>query len=143
MHPKRLMVSGTIAVVISMGTALHTDHAIASPLLKSLSICVDKIKPDKASKLNEASMQDPLLSALGATSHEELYDAVYSGQSLATVAVNNKKDVQSIIDLQTNELAQQLQARYLSGSLSLEQYLVHQQELPELIRSSVHGERYS
>lgn len=143
MHPKRIIISGTIAVVVTISTGLHSEKIYASPLVKYISVNLDKVKP-QLKKSTQASLQeDRLHAALGTSSDEDLYQAVYSGQSLAEVASANQGDVQQVIDLQLAELEQQLADRYVSGSLTLEQYKSQKAELPAIVESSVYGKRYS
>ncbi|MNY81751.1 hypothetical protein D3C86_2234750 [compost metagenome] len=68
---------------------------------------------------------------------------MYSGQSLAQIASANQGDVQQVIDLQLAELTQQLDERLAAGSLTQEQYEAQKAELPAIVASSVHGQRYS
>lgn len=145
MHPKRIIISGTIAVVVTISTGLHSEKIYASPLVKLISINLDKIKPQLKKSQAEADLPagDPLHAALGTSSDEELYQAVYSGQSLAQIASANQGDAQRIIDLQLAELEQQLGERLAAGSLTYEQYEAQKAELPAIVTSSVYGQRYS
>lgn len=145
MHPKRIIISGTIAVVVTISTGLHSEKIYASPLVKLISINLDKINPQLKKSQAQADLPagDPLHAALGTASDEELYQAVYSGQSLAQIASANQGDVQQVIDLQLAELTQQLDERLAAGSLTQEQYEAQKAELPAIVASSVHGQRYS
>ncbi|OPA76191.1 hypothetical protein BVG16_18460 [Paenibacillus selenitireducens] len=83
---------------------------------------------------------DDFLQALGVENDEEIYDALYSGKSLAEIANDNEKEVQHIIDLQVSQLKHQLDERLLRGTLSLSDYQAQVSELTEMITQSVHGQ---
>ncbi|WP_068621072.1 SHOCT domain-containing protein [Paenibacillus tuaregi] len=144
MHPKRIIISGTIAVVVTISTGLHSEKIYASPLVKLISINIDKVRP-QLKKSAQASLpaSDSLHTALGTSSDEELYQAVYNGQSLAEIAQAKQGNVQQVIDLQLAELEQQLEQRLASGSLTEEQFLAQKAELPAIVESSVYGKKYS
>jgi hypothetical protein len=127
MKPKVFLIAGTMALAISLGSLLQSEETRA----RSASGGQDQ-------KSANVSAQDNLHAALG-VSEEELYDALYDGQSLAEIAENNNKDVQDIIDLQTSQLAEQLVNRYINGLISKEQYEAHMAELKEIVEKSVYG----
>lgn len=127
MNPKQIVMVGTMALVISISSMLQDNKAFAQCPTHPL---------DKPSAM---SAQDDFHQALGVTSDEEVYDALYAGKSLADIAGDNKKDVQPLIDLQVAQLAQQLEARYAGGSLTAQQYESHMAELRRIITDSVYG----
>ncbi|GIP31703.1 hypothetical protein [Paenibacillus sp. J2TS4] len=136
MSSKRIVIVCTMAAAIAIGIVWNDE--------KSAAACVDKYKilskiAGSGRTLQDAAGQDPLLHALGATSDEELYDALYEGKSLADIAAANEAEVQNVIDLQVAELTEQLDMRLAGGSLSLDAYLAHKSEVAEVIARSVYG----
>ncbi|MWV42801.1 hypothetical protein GRF59_04100 [Paenibacillus sp. HJL G12] len=124
MNIKRVMIVGTMVVVMSFGgTALGGSITSASPVLKWSF-------PGVAEK-------DDLLDALNYSSDEELYDSLYEGQSLHDIAVDRGGNIAKVIELQTAQLAQQLDDRLNSGSITAEQYAAHKEELKEIVEQSV------
>ena len=131
MNPKQLIIVGTMALVISISTIIQDDRAYAGCPTHPL----DKSSP------SAVSAQDDFHQALGVDSDEAVYDALYEGKSLADIAADNNKDVQPLIDLQMAQLAQQLDIRYASGSLTEQQYESHKAELRRIISDSVYGKQ--
>lgn len=123
---KRVMIVGTMIVAMSFGgTAWGKPSLTASPVAKwSTSASVN----DK----------DELLEALNQSSNEELYEALYDGKSLHDIALANGGDIDSVIQLQVNQLALQLDARLASGSITSRQHAEQKAELVELVTQSVH-----
>lgn len=125
MNIKRVMIVGTMVVIMSFGsTALSASITSASPAAKWAATGVK----DK----------DELLEALHQDSDEELYEALYEGKSLHDIAADQGADIQRIIDLQISQLTRQLDERLRKGSISTEQYAAHKAELREIVERSVH-----
>jgi len=142
MNPKQLIIITTMAFAITFSGSVWSDEATASPVSKN-NAC--KTKPSNASITSTiyAQNQDQFHAALGTSSDEDVYNALYSGQSLAEIATNNYADVQDVIDLQVAELSAQLDSRLESGSLSPQAYLAHKSELAELVTRSAYGEKHA
>lgn len=137
MSPKRFILVGTMAFAISVGSSLwSSDTSSADPL----GAIGTKMKyPPLAAPKPASAADDHFRKLLGATSDEEIYEALYNGNSLADIAAAHDADVQRIIDLQIAELTEQLDARLERGSLTPAAYHAQKQELPEIIANSVHG----
>lgn len=131
MNPKQIIIVSTMAIVISLGAMMQSDKTYANALFCPL---------DKSANISHL---DEFHQALGASSDEQVYDALYSGQSLADIARDNNKDAQPIIDLQVAQLSEQLDLRFMSGSMTTEQYESHKAELRDLITASVYGKTSS
>lgn len=139
MNPKRVLVIGTIAVFISIGGAIKSDEASAKAALNVLGASSASETVESEQSSSKKAVQDEFLEALGASSDEEVYDALYSGQSLTDITQANNKDVQRLIDLQVAQLSEQLDARLASGSLDSSSYQAHKAELVEMITKSAYG----
>ncbi|GAA3403190.1 hypothetical protein ACFFNY_06135 [Paenibacillus hodogayensis] len=128
MNPKQFIIVSTMALVISFSSMMQEHKAYAqSPGAPSLD------RPSCSNALDEFHL------ALGVSSDEEVYDALYDGRSLADIADANQRDVQQLIDLQVAQLSEQLDRRYESGSLPAHQYEAHKAELRLMIADSVYG----
>ncbi|PZD95382.1 hypothetical protein DNH61_12640 [Paenibacillus sambharensis] len=125
MSPKRIIVVGTIAFAITISSMIGSDNANAQTAI--------------APQIMKQDTGDGFLRALGAADEEEVYQALYTGMSLAELAESHNSDVQELIRLQIAELTAQLDERLASGSLTLEDYQAQKAELPEIIISSVFG----
>lgn len=140
MNPKRIIIVGTMAIAITIGGVVWSDETSAhvfGPLNKSNTT---KIKTADLQHNNEKiCLKDDMLQALGVSSDEEIYDALYNGKSLADIAEGNHVEVQSIIDLQIAELTDQLDSRLANGSITPNQYLAQKSELTDIITDSVFG----
>ncbi|GIP26674.1 hypothetical protein J23TS9_18040 [Paenibacillus sp. J23TS9] len=124
MNIKRVMIVGTMVVVMSFGgTALSGSITSASPLEKWFSTGVAE--------------KDDLLEALNQSSDEELYESLYQGKSLNDIAADQGGDIANVINLQMTQLTQQLDDRLRSGSISAEQYAAHKKELRDVVEQSV------
>ncbi|MEX2460080.1 MAG: hypothetical protein WD469_02055 [Paenibacillaceae bacterium] len=139
MNPKRIIIVGTMAIAITISAGMFGNDASAH----TLSISIDKSgNHDKANEntltadMNK-SPTDPITQMLGLASDEELYEALYTGSSLADIAENNQVPVQHIIDLQVAELTMQLDSRLANGSISPATYQLQKSELPEIITNSI------
>jgi hypothetical protein len=139
--PKRIIIVGTMAIVITIGVFRNETNVNAYVSIISL----DKSDVSQTKKTNltiphkQRFATGDFLQSLGASSEEEVYDALYNGKSLADIAKSNHKDVQPLIDLQVTELTAQLDQRLAAGSLSPEDYQAQKAELPDLISKSVYG----
>ncbi|MGQ3480066.1 MULTISPECIES: hypothetical protein [unclassified Paenibacillus] len=131
MNRKRMMVICTLLLALSIGqSSIWGSRANAAALA-----------PDRALQVQdkEASQDDKLLDTLGISSDEQLYDALYNGQTLADIALTNKRDAQAVIDLQVAQLTEQLDQRLANNSITLEQYQAHKAELTQVVAKSVFG----
>lgn len=132
MHPKRLLIIGTVAFFVSLFSAPWSHNVMASPMIQLPVLTVNTLsEPDKD--------KDKLLSKLGLLSEEELRVALYNGKSLAQLATASDTDPEQIVNLQVAELTEQLQARLDNGSISYEQYRDHLAELRDVVTRSVYG----
>jgi hypothetical protein len=123
---KRVMIVGTMIVAMSFG-----GTAWGKPALHTLPVA-------KWSTVGVADT-DELLDALNLSqsSDEELYDALYDGKSLHTIAAENGGNIDSVINLQVNQLTEQLEGRLASGSITVQQYTAQKAELREIVSQSV------
>ncbi|MNW27967.1 hypothetical protein [Paenibacillus sp. 203] len=131
MNRKRIIVICTLLLALSIGqSSTWGSRANAATLA-----------PERAPQVqdNEASKDDELLKTLGASSDEQLYDALYNGQTLADIAQTNKKDAQAVVDLQVAQLTEQLDQRLANKSITPEQYQAHKAELTQVVAKSVFG----
>ena len=122
---KKIIIVGSVVFAITVGGVSWNSHASSSPLTLSFNTMVP-IKED-------------LLHVLKLSSNEELYNALYDGNTLADLAQSKDVDVQKVINLQVSELTAQLDLRLASGSLTLQQYEEQKSEVRDLITNSVHG----
>ncbi|WP_274648654.1 SHOCT domain-containing protein [Paenibacillus humicola] len=136
MNPKRIIIVGTMAFVITVSGGIWADKTSASPLSKSGSF---KTKDGGTPARHHTAGQDAFLRGLGASSDEDVFTALYNGKSLADIAAANHADIQSIIDLQVSELTRQLQERLARGSITPDQFEAQKAELPGLITGSAYG----
>lgn len=126
MNIKRVMIVGTMVVVISFGNSvLNGSVTSASPLARVLTAD------------HRAAEKDALLAALNQSSDEELYEELFEGKSLHDIAAAQGGDIDEVIELQTRQLSQQLDERLRNGSISSKQYQAHQEELKEIVKQSV------
>ncbi|MFK7692964.1 hypothetical protein [Paenibacillus sp. HJGM_3] len=132
MKPKQLLILGTMAVAITVGGGIWNKEANAETSLFPT-------EPSCGASSTKETGQDPLLQKLGLSSPEQMYDALYNGQSLADIAAANAMEVQPIIDLQLAELSAQLDARLAAGHITPSVYEAQKGELPEIISRSVYG----
>jgi len=132
MDPKRFIIVSTLAFAIAIG--MWSDESSAASTLFTP-------KPETLPSMSEtaAPQEERFLEALGAASEEEVYDALYNGQSLADVAEANQVDVQHIIDLQVEQMESQLHDRLVRGAISLDEYALQMTELTSIITQSVHA----
>ncbi|AET58578.1 hypothetical protein ACWHAM_22990 [Paenibacillus terrae] len=131
MNRKRIMVICTLLLALSIGqSSTWGSRANASAL-----------SPERAPQVqdSEASKDDELLETLGVSSDEQLYDALYNGQTLADIAQYNERDAQAIVDLQVAQLTEQLEQRLANKSITSEQYQAHKAELTQVVAKSVFG----
>ncbi|WP_068502489.1 hypothetical protein [Paenibacillus kribbensis] len=131
MNRKRMMVICTLLLALSIGqSSTWGSRANAAALA-----------PERAPQVqdNEASKDDKLLDTLGISSDEQLYGALYNGQTLADVALTNKQDAQAVVDLQVAQLTEQLDQRLANKSITHEQYQAHKAELTQVVAKSVFG----
>ncbi|AHM64007.1 hypothetical protein ACT3XG_01455 [Paenibacillus polymyxa] len=131
MNRKRMLVICTLLLALSIGqSSTWGSRANAAALAPERALHVQD---------NEASKDDDLLKALGISSDEQLYDALYNGQTLADIAQTHNQDAQAIVDLQVAQLTEQLDQRLANKSITLEQYQAHKAELTQVVAKSVFG----
>lgn len=123
MNIKRVIIVGTVVVVMSIGNAWS-------------SLTVNASSPVKWSSTGVAD-QDELLEALNQSSDEELYDALYDGKSLQDIAEDQNGDIEDVINLQVAQLTGQLNLRLADGSITAQQYAAHSAELRDIVTESV------
>lgn len=131
MNRKRIIIICTLLMALSIGqSSTWGSRANAAAFA-----------PARASQVqdDDASKDDELLETLGVSSEEQLYDALYNGQTLADIALANKRDAQSVVDLQVAQLTKQLDQRLANKSITLEQYQAHKAELTQVVAKSVFG----
>jgi hypothetical protein len=141
MNPKRIIIVSTMAIVITISAGLTTENASANTSSVSFGKSGDYNKIKEISSPTpdaNTAIKEDITQVLGLTSNQELYDALYSGNSLATIAENNNVAIQDVIDLQVAELSAQLDSRFASGSISPITYLLQKLELPDIIAKSIH-----
>lgn len=124
MNIKRVIIVGTVVIVMSFGNAWTNLTANASA-------------PIKWSTVNSAEPDSLLLEALNQPTDEHLYDALYNGKSLQDIATEQNKDIEDVINLQVAQLTDQLDSRLATGSITPEQYAAHKEELRDIVTESV------
>src|SRR5258708_6450325 len=112
MSPKRIIIIGTMTVVVTISAGIFSEKTSAQGHLLSLNKSgayniTNKTDPPS----QNISIKDDLQHVLGVSSDEEIHDALYNGKSLANIAEDNNLDVQNVIDLQVAELTAQLDLR--------------------------------
>lgn len=132
MSPKHIIIVGTMVFVITIGGLTKSPEARGSASI---------LQSETELSLN--TTEDDFLQALGASSDEEVYEALYNGKSLADVADEHHKDVKNIIRLQVAELTEQLNARLAAGSLTPEVYQAQKSELEDIVTKSAYGIKYT
>ncbi|KKD56594.1 MULTISPECIES: hypothetical protein [Paenibacillus] len=131
MNRKRMLVICTLLLALSIGqSSTWGSRANAAALAPERALHVQD---------NEASKDDDLLKALGISSDEQLYDALYNGQTLADIAQTHNQDAQAIVDLQVAQLTEQLDQRLANKNITPEQYQAHKAELTQVVAKSVFG----
>ncbi|MCC3380504.1 hypothetical protein ACFQ5D_18715 [Paenibacillus farraposensis] len=131
MNRKRIIIICTLLMALSIGQS-STWGSRANAAFASAR--ASQVQDDDASK------DDELLETLGVSSEEQLYDALYNGQTLADIALTNKRDAQAVVDLQVAQLTKQLDQRLANKSITLEQYQAHKAELTQVVAKSVFGQ---
>ncbi|WP_375104534.1 hypothetical protein ACDZ28_09695 [Paenibacillus sp. RS8] len=124
MDIKRVIIVGTVVIVMSFGNAWSSLTANAS-------------SPAQWSTVKAADKDELLLKALNKPTDEDLYDALYDGKSLQDIAIEQNTDIEDVINLQVAQLTEQLDSRLASGSITAEQYAAHKAELRDIVTESV------
>lgn len=122
---KKIVLVGTMVFAITVSGVSWTTHVSASPITLPL--------------ITTVPVKEDLLHVLNLSSDEELYNALYEGNTLAEVAHDHNVDVQKIINLQVTELTAQIELRYASGNLTPQQYEEQKAEVRDIITKSVYG----
>ncbi len=140
MNPKRIIIVGTMAIAITISAGIFGNDASADTLSISISKSSNqgniKAMVTSAEKTN-ITIDDDITEVLELASDEALYEAIYSGSSLADIAEQKQIPLQRIIDLQVAELTKQLDQRLSNGSIDLVTYLLQKLELPDIVANSV------
>jgi hypothetical protein len=127
MDSKRILIVGTMVLTISVNAGIWSKSANPPHSLPGNSNTHNK----------QIAAKDNFLQAIGAASHDAVYDALLQGKSLAAIAGGNGEDVQNIINLQIAELTEQLDLRLASGSLPPVVYEAQKAEIPDIISKSI------
>lgn len=125
---KKVVILGTMALVITINPSMSgylTSLAYAAHPSKQSSLSNDAERPE-----------DELNGLLGASSDQEVYDALLEGKSLADIAESHGQDADRVVRLQVAQLQEQLQKRLNEGSITREAYELQLQELPDLVADS-------
>ena len=141
MDPKRWLMICTVALMLTLSAGWRGNEANATDKDEHLGQAFpSEYSPAAtASQARERTDSDSFLELLGASSEEEVHDALYNDLTLADIALANGKDPQALIDAQIGELKEQLRGRLISGSITWEQYQAYIAEVPELIAASALG----
>lgn len=124
MDIKRVIIVGTVVIVMSFGNAWSSLTANAS-------------SSTQWSTTSVADKDELLLKALNQSTDDDLYDALYDGKSLQDIATEQNTDIEDVINLQVTQLTEQLDSRLASGSITAEQYAAHKAELRDIVTESV------
>jgi hypothetical protein len=124
MDIKRVIIVGTVVIVMSFGNAWSSLTANAS-------------SSTQWSTTSVADKDELLLKALNQSTDDDLYDALYDGKSLQDIASEQNTDIEDVINLQVTQLTEQLDSRLASGSITAEQYAAHKAELRDIVTESV------
>ncbi|CAH1055455.1 hypothetical protein [Paenibacillus pseudetheri] len=124
MDIKRVIIVGTVVIVMSFGNAWSSLTANAS-------------SSTQWSTTSVADKDELLLKALNQSTDDDLYDALYDGKSLQDIAIEQNTDIEDVINLQVTQLTEQLDSRLASGSITAEQYAAHKAELRDIVTESV------
>lgn len=124
MDIKRVIIVGTVVIVMSFGNAWSSLTANAS-------------SSTQWSTTSVADKDELLLKALNQSTDDDLYDALYDGKSLQDIAIEQNTDIEDVINLQVTQLTEQLDSRLASGSITAEQYTAHKAELRDIVTESV------
>ncbi|SEU23500.1 hypothetical protein [Paenibacillus sp. NFR01] len=122
MKLKRVIIIGTMIVAVSFGGNAWAKPVLAAPVIKWT--------------VPDTDEQDELLGLLNQNSDDELYEALYSGKSLADMAGGKNGNLERVIELQMAELAGQLNERLAAGSITAEQHAVYTAELRDVVTAS-------
>jgi len=131
-NPKQMLIVCTMVITISLGGSIWSNKTFA----------VTYLEPIEAVQVEKE--EDPFLEALGVSSDEEVYEALYhKDQTLADLAAERQGDLDALIRLQTAQLEDQLQERLASGSLPPDQYEQIRSELTVILTNSAYGQGHS
>lgn len=137
MDPRRYIFVAAMTIALGLYSGLKCDKAEASAIIIIQADAVSALERSIAPEVLE--QQDPWLSLMGAASEDDIHEALYNGQSLAEIAAANGADIETVIDYQVSELADQLNERFAAGSISPETYLAQLLELKDIVTASAHG----
>jgi len=124
MNIKRVMIVGTMVVVLSFGNA-------------AISGSITSACPAAKWSSTGAPEKDEFLNALNHSSDEELVQSLYEGKSLHDIASEQGGDIEDVIELQVAQLSKQLDERLRSGSITAERHAAHKAEIREIVEQSV------
>jgi len=127
-----IVIVGTVAIAITVSlTAWNEEMGAASFAAKAKAAAV---------AASDVDSRDAFVQALGASSEEEIYEALYDGRTLAEIAEANRADVRDVIKLQIAELTAQLDQRLSAGAIDPETYVAQKAELAEIVTKSAYGQ---
>lgn len=129
----------TLAMMLTLSAGWRAGEAGAASKDDLYGQVAPKDYAANSSRSGERAREDAFLQLLGASSEEEVRDALYNGRSLAEIAAGNGRDAQALIDAQVGELKAQWRERLLSGSITLEQYRAYEAEAASLVADSAYG----
>ncbi|TYP70813.1 hypothetical protein [Paenibacillus methanolicus] len=135
MKSTRMIMAASLAAAITLSSGLLSDRGYAAVLTPTPFKTKQSGQPSALLQTQQAEQR--FLQALGASSSDDVREALYNGSSLAAIASRGGSNAQQVVDLQLSELAEQLRQRYASGNISLAQYEAHLAELPEIVADSV------
>ncbi|MFC4100179.1 hypothetical protein [Paenibacillus xanthanilyticus] len=135
MKSTRMIMAASLAAAITLSSGLLSDRGYAAVLTPTLFKTKLSGQPSALQQTQQAEQR--FLHALGASSADDVREALYNGSSLAEIASRGGSNAQQVVDLQLSELAEQLRQRYVAGSISLAQYEAHLAELPEIVADRV------
>ncbi|MCR8643473.1 hypothetical protein NV379_12500 [Paenibacillus sp. N1-5-1-14] len=137
MHPKQIIMVGTMAFAITIGFTLLKED----PEVQAASTATTQERITISSYTSTQDTPASFEQAIGTSSDEEVFDALYNGKSLADIATDHQQDAQGVIDLQVAQMTEQLSDRLASGSITPSMYYAQLAELPSIISESVYGHK--
>jgi len=145
MDPRRYIFVAAMTIALGLYSGIRCDQAEAGATILIIPTKTAAVGPEAARQAAEEQeadpSSDPWIDLLGASSEDEVYDALYAGQSLAAIAEANGTDVQHVIDHQIGQLSGQLSERLAAGSITPEMYVAQLIELEDIVTRSAHGKQ--
>ncbi|WP_028559403.1 hypothetical protein [Paenibacillus pinihumi] len=134
MNPKRIVMIGTLAFALTIGSLTGNNVSRAGAATDILN------QTDSSDSDARLSSEDDFLSALGAGSNDEVYTSLQNGLTLAEIARNNNKNADELIQLQLGEMMELLNDRLLQGQISFREYEAQAGEMKDILTRSVYGQ---